>query len=88
MHYVIQHSQRGCHEQFDTSCKNNIRYSICQRLEVVIAPEITPSIAKKLPMVVKSALNNMSAEEQTMFQEQYEKKSKSTGLMVFLAIGL
>ncbi len=25
-------------------------------------------------------------EEQMMFQEEYEKKSKSTGLMVFLAI--
>ena len=51
-----------------------------------MALEITPSIAKKLPIIVKSALNNMSVEEQMMFQEEYEKKSKSTGLMVFLAI--
>lgn len=28
----------------------------------------------------------MSTEEQMMFQEQYEKKSRSTGLMIFLAI--
>ena len=54
--------------------------------EVIVALEITPSIAEKLPTIVKSALNNMSAEEQMMFQEEYEKKSKSTGLMVFLAI--
>ncbi len=45
-----------------------------------------PRIVDKLPVTVKSALNNMSTEEQMMFQEQYEKKSKSTGIMIFLAI--
>ena len=54
--------------------------------EVVMALEIKPSIVDKLPTMVKSALNNMSTEEQMMFQEQYEKKSRSTGLMIFLAI--
>ncbi len=54
--------------------------------EVVMALEIKPSIVDKLPTMVNSALNNMSTEEQMMFQEQYEKKSRSTGLMIFLAI--
>ncbi|MCK4460559.1 MAG: TM2 domain-containing protein [candidate division Zixibacteria bacterium] len=51
-----------------------------------MALEINPSIADKLPITVKSALSKMSSEEQMMFQEQFQKKSMSTGLMVFLAI--
>ncbi len=51
-----------------------------------MALEIAPSISEKLPTTVKSALSKMSSEEQMMFQEQYNKKAKSTGLMVFLAI--
>ena len=48
--------------------------------------EIKPSIVDNLPIIVYSAFTKMSAEEQMLFQELYKKNSKSTGLMVFLAI--
>ena len=51
-----------------------------------MALEIKPSIAKKLPSTVKSALSKMPTEDQVIFQEEFQKKSKSTGLMIFLAI--
>jgi len=54
--------------------------------EATLSLDINPSIVDKLPITVKSALSKMSTEEQMMFQEQYQKKSKSVGLMVFLAI--
>ena len=47
---------------------------------------LQPSISNKLPTLVKSALSKMSPEEQMMFQEEFQRKSKSTGFMVFLAI--
>ena len=43
------------------------KYIIYSKKKVIVALEITPSIAKKLPIIVKSALNNMSVEEQMMF---------------------
>ncbi len=39
---------------------------------------INPNLVETLPLMVKSALSKMTTEEQMMFQEQYEKKSKST----------
>ena len=51
-----------------------------------MAVEITPSVAKNLPMMVKSALSKMPPEAQVMFEQEYQKKAKSSGLMVFLAI--
>ena len=51
-----------------------------------MALDVKPSIAKNLPTTVKSALSKMSPEDQSAFEEDYEKKAKSTGLMVFLAI--
>lgn len=51
-----------------------------------MALEIKPGIEKTLTTTVKSALSKMSTEEQMMFQEQYERKSKGSGLMIFLAI--
>jgi hypothetical protein len=51
-----------------------------------MALEINPSIADSLPVVVKSALAKMSTEEQSQFVEEYEKKKKSLGLLMTLAI--
>lgn len=51
-----------------------------------MALEIIPSIAEMLPVTVKSALAKMSAQDQSMFQEEFEKKRKSSGLMLVLAI--
>ncbi len=51
-----------------------------------MALDVKPSVAKKLPTTVKAALSKMSTEDQIAFQEEFQKKSKSTGLMVFLAI--
>jgi len=48
--------------------------------------EIKPSVVDSLPTIVKSALSKMKVEEQMMFQEQYEKKSKSVAVMVAFAI--
>jgi hypothetical protein len=48
--------------------------------------EVKPSVLKKLPTTVKTALAKMSTEDQVMFQEEFQKRAKSTGLMVFLAI--
>ncbi|WP_044346742.1 TM2 domain-containing protein [Dethiosulfatarculus sandiegensis] len=48
--------------------------------------EINPSIAEKLPVIVKSSLAKMSTEEQSQFVEEYERKKKSLGLLMALAI--
>lgn len=50
------------------------------------ALQIQPSVAIKLPATVKAALSKMSLEDQMIFQDEFRKKSKSMGLMVFLAI--
>ena len=51
-----------------------------------MALEITPSMAEMLPTTVKSALSKMSTEDQSMFQEQFGRKCKGSGLMLILAI--
>lgn len=51
-----------------------------------MALEIKPSIADKLPMTVKSVLAKMETEDQINFQDEFQRKSKSAGLMLFLAI--
>lgn len=51
-----------------------------------MALEIKNSMAKKLPATVKAALAKMSTEDQKTFQNEFHKKAKSTGWMVFLAI--
>ena len=51
-----------------------------------IALEIKSSVQKQLPTTVKMALSKMSVEEQVMFQEEFDKRSKSLGLLIVLAI--
>ena len=41
-----------------------------------MALELNSSIAEMLPVTVKSALAKMSAQDQSMFQEEFEKKRK------------
>ncbi len=48
--------------------------------------EIKSSVIEKLPIMVKTALSKMPLEDQAAFQIEFEKKSKSPGLMLFLAI--
>ncbi|MHC1791782.1 TM2 domain-containing protein [Solidesulfovibrio sp.] len=47
---------------------------------------IEPSIAARIPTSAKAALAKMTDEQQMMFVEEFKRRSKSTGLMVFLAI--
>ena len=47
---------------------------------------ISPSTADKLPGSVRTALSKLSDEHQMQFQEEFNRKSKSTGLMMALAI--
>lgn len=51
-----------------------------------MALEIKPSIVKRLPITVKTALAKMSTEDQMAFEHEFKKKSKSTVVMVFLAM--
>lgn len=51
-----------------------------------MALELNPSIAGMLPTTVKAALSKMSTEDQAMYQEQFSKKCKGSGLMLVLAI--
>jgi len=48
--------------------------------------EIENSIADQLPSIVKEALSKMPPEKQSQFVEEYNRKSKSFGLMLTLAI--
>lgn len=48
--------------------------------------QIEASIARELPIMVKEPLSKMSVENQSMFVEEYKRKSKSKGLMIILAI--
>lgn len=47
---------------------------------------IDATLAEKLPASVKSALANMSNDQQMLFQQEFKKKAKGTGLYVALAI--
>lgn len=51
-----------------------------------MALELKPSVMAALPITVKTALAKMSLEEQLMFQEMFEKKSKSLAPMLLLAV--
>ncbi len=51
-----------------------------------MALDINPSLLDNLPGTVKAALSKMSPEQQSLFCEEYQRKSKSTGLCVALAI--
>ena len=47
---------------------------------------IKESLQDHIPITVKSTLAKMSNDEQAMFQSEFERKKKSTGVMVILAI--
>ena len=51
-----------------------------------MALDIPTGVAQKLNPIAKAALSVMSPEEQKTLQERYQKRAKSTGLMVFLSI--
>ncbi len=51
-----------------------------------MALELKPSVVAALPIMVKSALAKMPVEEQVMFQEMFEKKSKGLAVMLLLAV--
>ena len=47
---------------------------------------ISPSISDRLPATVKTALAKMPDEQQLLFEDEYKRKSKSSGLLTALAI--
>jgi TM2 domain. len=47
---------------------------------------IKESLQDHIPITVKSILAKMSDDEQAMFQSEFERKKKSTSVMVILAI--
>jgi hypothetical protein len=47
---------------------------------------ISPSISNSLPATVKTALAKMPDEQQMLFEDEYKRKAKSTGLLTALAI--
>ena len=51
-----------------------------------MALQIEASISDNLPTMVKEALSKLPVERQAMFVEEYRRKAKSPGLMLFLAI--
>lgn len=51
-----------------------------------MALEIEPSIANGLPPMVREALSKLPSERQSMFVEEYRRKSKSPALILLLAI--
>lgn len=51
-----------------------------------MALEISTSITDNMPSTVKSALSKMSTEQQSQFVDEYQRKSKSQGLLMALAI--
>jgi len=51
-----------------------------------MALDIEPSIAAKIPVSVKAALAKMTDEQQMMFADEFKRKSRSTGWMIFWAI--
>lgn len=48
--------------------------------------DLEPSTVKKLPVTVKSALSKMSTQDQLIFQEEFKKRARSRGVMLFFAI--
>lgn len=48
--------------------------------------EIEQSIARDLPIMVKEPLSKLPTDKQSVFAEEYKKRSKSKGLMIVLAI--
>jgi hypothetical protein len=47
---------------------------------------ISPSTLDRLPATVKTALAKMPDEQQLLFEDEYKRKSKSSGLLTALAI--
>ena len=45
---------------------------------------VPESVQRSLPMMVRSQLDNMTAEQQSMFLDEYQRKTKSTGLAYLL----
>jgi hypothetical protein len=48
--------------------------------------ELSSYVTDSLPSTVKSALSKMSAEQQSLFYDEYKRKSKNLGLLMVLAI--
>lgn len=49
---------------------------------------IEESISKNLPMMLKEPLSKMSEEKQSIFVEEFKKRSKNVGIMTVLAVFL
>jgi hypothetical protein len=47
---------------------------------------VSPSISNRLPATVKTALAKMPDEQQLLFEDEFKRKAKSTGLLTLLAI--
>jgi hypothetical protein len=48
--------------------------------------ELSSYVTDSLPSTVKSALSKMSAEQQSLFYDEYKRKSKNLGVLMALAI--
>ena len=48
--------------------------------------QIEPSIARDLPIMVKEPLSKLPTEQQSVFSEEFQKRCKSKGLMIALAV--
>lgn len=47
---------------------------------------VSPSISNRLPATVKTALSKMPDEQQLLFEDEFKRKSKNTGLLTALAV--
>jgi hypothetical protein len=47
---------------------------------------VSPSTSNRLPATVKTALAKMADEQQLLFEDEYKRKEKSSGLLTLLAI--
>ena len=47
---------------------------------------VSPSISNQLPATVKTALSKMADEQQLLFEDEYKRKAKNSGLLTLLAI--
>lgn len=54
--------------------------------ELPMSIAISPSISDRLPATVRAALAKMPDEQQLLFEDEYKRKEKSTGLLTVLAI--
>lgn len=57
-----------------------------QNKEFQMSIAVSPSTSNQLPATVKTALSKMADEQQLLFEDEYKRKAKNSGLLTLLAI--